>query len=240
MIFNHMRAEFPEFFPLEERDFQDLWDRGLVVLDTNILLRLYRYSETTVDEILGVLSGFGDRLWIPHHVAWEYNRRRLTKIKEAERSYRELLSEFQRAAEGGRTRLQAMREFGIHPKIDLSEKITGLISDIEQQTTSISQEYDASPTGSHYAALHDRVASIYEGRVGTSPSLEDIRVMCSDGQLRFEQGRAPGFKDVEEKRKRGASDRESFGDYIIWRQILNHASSNGFPVIFVTEDWSAP
>lgn len=231
-----MRAEFPEFFPLSEADFKDLWARGLVVVDTNILLRLYRYSDTTVDELLGVLASFADRLWIPHQVAWEYNRRRLTKIKEAERSYRELLSDFQKAAESGRAKLQATKEFGIHPKVDLADKITALIAEIEAQTTAISSQYDASPTGSHYATLHDRVAALYHGRIGSGPAEAELAELCQEGLKRFEAGRPPGFKDVEEKRKRGATDREVFGDFLIWNEILLFAENRKLPVIFVTED----
>jgi hypothetical protein len=47
---------------------------GLVVVDTNALLNLYRYTERTRDDLFRVLESLGTRLWIPHQVMLEFWR----------------------------------------------------------------------------------------------------------------------------------------------------------------------
>jgi PIN like domain len=47
------------------------------VIDTNVLLNLYRYNESTRDDPLEVLQKVGDRLWVPHQVMKEFWRTRV-------------------------------------------------------------------------------------------------------------------------------------------------------------------
>ncbi|NEB93188.1 DUF4935 domain-containing protein [Streptomyces bauhiniae] len=49
---------------------------GLVVLDTNVLLNLYRSNESTRRDTLAALARLRERLWIPHQVLAEFWRNR--------------------------------------------------------------------------------------------------------------------------------------------------------------------
>lgn len=49
---------------------------GIVVLDANIMLNLYRYHESTREELFDVLAKLGDRLWIPNHAMSEFWKNR--------------------------------------------------------------------------------------------------------------------------------------------------------------------
>ena len=53
---------------------------ALVVVDANVLLNLYRYNESTRDDLLGILSRLGNRLWTPHQVMREFWRNRLSVL----------------------------------------------------------------------------------------------------------------------------------------------------------------
>lgn len=53
---------------------------ALVVVDANVLLNLYRYNESTRDDLLGLLDKLGDRLWAPHQVLHEFWRNRLNVL----------------------------------------------------------------------------------------------------------------------------------------------------------------
>ncbi len=55
---------------------------GLVTLDTNVLLNLYRLHSKARDELFCILEQLGDRLWIPHQVALEFHQNQLTVIAE--------------------------------------------------------------------------------------------------------------------------------------------------------------
>ena len=53
-----------------------LWEIGFVALDANVLLNLYRYPGTSVDQFFRILKALDDRVWIPHQVASEFTRNR--------------------------------------------------------------------------------------------------------------------------------------------------------------------
>ena len=76
----NMFKQYNYFYTQEE--YKDIWENALFVFDTNTLLNLYRYQEDTRDEFLKVLGIISDRIWIPYHVALEFQRNRLIVISE--------------------------------------------------------------------------------------------------------------------------------------------------------------
>lgn len=79
-----MKEEFSEFYIPTKQEFDELWAKCIFVLDTNVLLDLYRYSTKTSLELIDTLRELAtsDRLWIPYQVAYEYNKNRLKVIFE--------------------------------------------------------------------------------------------------------------------------------------------------------------
>ena len=65
-----------------EADYQRLLTDGIVIPDANVFLNLYRYNEQTRDDLLSVLRGLGDRLWIPHQVVAEFWRNREAVLQD--------------------------------------------------------------------------------------------------------------------------------------------------------------
>jgi hypothetical protein len=87
-----MRDIFPGYYEPSEGDLCDWWSQGIFVLDANILRNLYRYSEKTRDKSLVPLNSLSDRLWIPHQVAWEYQRHRMDVMENEINAYKPFLS----------------------------------------------------------------------------------------------------------------------------------------------------
>ncbi|MCA1202530.1 PIN-like domain-containing protein [Priestia flexa] len=57
---------------ISRKEFQSIWLREpLVVLDTNVLLNLYRWSAETSEEIIENFNGIIDSLWLPNQVLKE-------------------------------------------------------------------------------------------------------------------------------------------------------------------------
>lgn len=77
-----MKSAFRGYYPPTEDELEVLWTEGLLVLDTNALLNLFRYTANTRREFLDVLTSRLEDLWIPHHVGVEFHRRRLDVIHE--------------------------------------------------------------------------------------------------------------------------------------------------------------
>ena len=89
----NMFKQYNYFYTPEQ--YKDIWENALFVFDTNTLLNLYRYQEETRNEFLQVLNKISNRIWIPHHVALEFQRNRLTVICEQ----KELFSKTKKALE---------------------------------------------------------------------------------------------------------------------------------------------
>src|SRR2546428_230868 len=131
-----MRTLFPGTYAPTPEEFQKLWRDGLIVLDANILLNVYRYSPTTREDFLRLLGSLKDRIWVPHQAAAEYQRNRLDEILAQERVYRDLVKKLRGAVDS----------FAVgswHPVVqdDLIERFQGvateLIAALETQAESI-------------------------------------------------------------------------------------------------------
>ena len=63
-------------------DYQRLLTKSLVVLDANVFLDLYRYSEQTRRDLFAVMERLGDRLWVPRQVLVEFWRNRESRLQD--------------------------------------------------------------------------------------------------------------------------------------------------------------
>src|SRR6516164_5133706 len=84
--------EFPGYRVLTEAEYGDALQSALVVVDANVLLDLYRYNESTRDDLLDVLRQLGDRLWIPHQALREFWRNRISVITSRSASMEQTLT----------------------------------------------------------------------------------------------------------------------------------------------------
>ena len=75
-----MRRVFHEHYRLPKKELNTLWKDGLVVLDTNVLLNLYRYPDKGRAELLQVLRDFQQQLWLPHRVGLEFHQRGVVPV----------------------------------------------------------------------------------------------------------------------------------------------------------------
>ena len=85
-----MRDKFPGFYP--PADFNQLWQNATFVLDTNVLLNLYRYPKTAREQLLATFDKISNRLFVPFQAALEYQRNRLAVIQEQKKRFSALRS----------------------------------------------------------------------------------------------------------------------------------------------------
>lgn len=77
---NNMHELYPAYYPPTPAQYDTLWRQGIIVLDTNVLLDLYRLPKKAQEELLSVLHAFKSQLWIPHQVGMEFQRNRATVV----------------------------------------------------------------------------------------------------------------------------------------------------------------
>lgn len=215
----------------------ELWTSGLIVLDTNVLLGLYRTTISTRDALLAVMDAVRDRLWMPHQVGLEFHKMR-AEVRRSE------LAEPTKAGEQvERAVTNAIRQ--IKPVFDGNDAIDsnnvlrdGLREAAKYLADDIRKGKDAR---AYLAEEPDPILARLNGLYGSSSSVgrpfseKKLRKARKAARQRFEARQPPGFADA------GKPGDLAYGDCFIWFQILSHARRRDTGIILVTndekEDW---
>jgi len=214
-----MKKEFIGYYSPSESEFTELWTKGRVIVDANVLLAVYGVSPSTRGTLLGLLGAVKDRLWIPNHFALEYQRNRLGKILEQVRHYED-------AHRNLRTILDdKFRARTQHPFV--SEGVdSGLEGICKSLLEGKAEQEKLLAIDPHFA----RTTELFEDRVGAPYSEPELEKVYDAARKRYAERIPPGFKDADKP------EPERYGDYVGWRQILDFAIKNSASVILVTDD----
>ena len=85
-----MKKEFIGYYHPTADETNASWENGTFVFDANVLLNLYRYSESTRKDFISVLKKLKEKLFLPHQVGLEFHSNRLNVIRGLEQSYKAL------------------------------------------------------------------------------------------------------------------------------------------------------
>jgi len=222
-----MRDNFPGYFRPRQAEFDELWNQGLIVPDTNIFLHLLRYRRETRDEIIKTLKAFEKQLWIPYQVAFEFARR-WASVEAANRvSYEKLKTDLQTQGRvlsslyDGLARYQVVDASGEKAKI---EKFVGSLC------SSIGEAFKNYPTPEEVESVVDQLSQLVAGAIGKPPTIEIKKEWIAEATERYANKTPPGYKD---ENKDGS---EKYGDFLIWREMQEAAKENSKPVIFLSDD----
>lgn len=205
----------------------------IVVLDANILLKIYRSSPDYTEFVLACLDSIKDYVCIPFNVYWEYEKHRKDayrkKIKSIENSAEkcnELISFIENKI---RSQCEELSKNGF-PDVDefvenLMKKVDGLADEfdsyfIEHQDLNFLNNWD-----------EDKVLALM--KIFTrmpEPSASFIYKQCHEGEYRYKKKTPPGYRDAK---KDGVS---KYGDLLVWVETYTYAASNNKNIIFVTDD----
>ncbi|MBM7650507.1 hypothetical protein JOC78_003501, partial [Bacillus ectoiniformans] len=229
---------------LSNDEFQEIWDENpIVILDTNVLLNLYRWSAGTSEQILENFNEVIDSLWIPNQVYTEFHTHKEKIRSQSFNKYKNLTAEVNRTLKNTHTELsKRFLQYGKYkfPKIkELAAVLEGEIEKLKQVSedfkTSIADEINNNVT----LLSNDEVSSLVDTllaneKVGNEFSFQRLLEIYEEGDRRYKYKIPPGYRDEEEK---GELDIRKFGDLIVWKEILEKSNNEGKrPVIFVTED----
>lgn len=246
-----MRNLFAGYYAPTAEQYKTLWTQGLIVLDANVILNLYRIPNAARDEVLTVLESVKNRLWIPHQVALEFQRNRLKVISSERHSTEEALQAASDSVFKIKTRVNALeidkRGLGISSAPLLKELEDANDKLLEAIRTVHESQLDVSAMD----PIRMRVDEMLQGRIGAAPSTQgELDALVADGEVRFNDQIPPGFLDAEkDKNPKEATfifDRiryvRKFGDLILWKQLIQYAKECSLKnVLLVTsdkkEDW---
>lgn len=219
-----------------DEDIGGVLKSGLVVVDTNALLNLYRYNDTTRQTMLAILAMIGDRLWIPHQVAREFWRNRESALRDSRKSVDTARETLRKARENVTNVVSQLRNRGVVADDDAGEVLTLVATTFDKLVEVVAAGVDEARTDAAINTEQDEVLTVLvpllDGRVGAPMDDETYAAALVEAKRRAAAGEPPGFEDAD---KDEDSDRPA-GDYLVWKQTLIEAASSGRDVVFVTGD----
>jgi len=228
-----MRDSFRGWHGLSASDADELWRNGLIVTDTNVLLDLYRLTPESRKSLLSALQSVQGRLWIPHQVGLEFHKSRDQVRGDTRKSHAELA---QRLSTDTRKLIKLVAELRVfNPAIDSNEslrKAFGSSADsLGAELKTAMTEYDEAGD-----VVLDELDRLFpEARIGRPFRAEREETERREALRRIEFKVPPGFAD------NGKAGDLRFGDYFLWRQLMDRSIAMQTGAIFITrdekEDW---
>ncbi|MGV9231750.1 PIN domain-containing protein [Streptomyces nigra] len=214
-------------------DYKEAVKSYLIVLDTNVLLELYRFTPQARHELLDVLAQLDERLWIPHQVVSEYHRRRFEAVREHLNLYTSVPDTLMTLRNKSLQEVQTLANRCSMSDAD-KELLTAPINDaFDKVTAEIKRHSDAFDLSLAKVVRNDPILSalsqILDGKTGDPFSGEENDALIAKFQERVAEQMPPGFRDA------GKSE-NAHGDFFVWEQLLREAAQRQTPVLLVTND----
>lgn len=239
-----MREEFPGYYSPTPEAMASLWRDATFVLDTNVLLRLYRVPDATRRQMLDALKALKGRLWIPRQVGIEYQKNRLDAVHVEHQKAKAAVSDIERAF--------AAYQIAVS-KADLNERgvddADPILAEMAESANRVKAIVEKSLSGQlaphEHDHIRDEIDELLKGRVGDPPNDQSVVDAWNEkGKQRFEMKLGPGHKDAEKADSseptfyaQGIVYQRQYGDLYLWFQLLEHAKQRGVKkVVFVTQD----
>jgi hypothetical protein len=202
----------------------------LIIIDTNVLLNLYRFSKTTSEELLNTLKRYSNRIWIPHQVGWEYQENRINVIDEQKLGYSDLITFLENNENVISKKFSRYSRHSFIEAKKFQEQIGSSFLTIKNDLQNLEKTH---PDYSSDDPIRNELTRLYEGKTGEKYSEAHLQEIYVDGKKRYESKTPPGYRDKEKSKN---NDNELYGDLILWYQIIDKAKSSNRPIILVTDD----
>ncbi|MDP9936830.1 hypothetical protein J2T11_003198 [Paenarthrobacter nicotinovorans] len=223
----------------QRQDLRQVLKTGLVVLDANVLLDLYRYGKQARNDLLKALRAVGERLWVPHQAAFEFWRNRETLLKDpgGTDQLRKTLASSETQLLDSLRQWTNKRSHDRAAHSELEEIAGGAFDSLRRKISELSDESTASwARDTNTDEVLQGLENILAGKVGRPLAEEQHQAALDEARHRAEHKIPPGYLDAKKSNEENAA-----GDYLIWEQTLLEASSRKLDVLFISrdtkEDW---
>jgi predicted nucleic acid-binding protein len=244
-----MKNQFKGYYSPKTKELNKAWKskETVFVFDTNIFLNLYSYAEKTREDFFEVLEKINEQIWIPYHVGLEYQKRRLTVVRNEKAVFSKIEQSLEKIEKVFKSELKQLNLEQRFPKLNVNtEKLEkDIIKSISKYKQSLHHWDKKQPCVRSHDSIREKLNELFESKVGLKPKDQDeINLIQEEGEKRYENQIPPGFKDsVKDKDEKpyfsydNIKYERKFGDLILWNQVINKAKDENIKnVIFITDD----
>lgn len=215
-------------------------DDYIIILDTNVLLNVYRYSPEFSEFALNCLRAVKNHVILPATVRLEYGKHYRAEFAKMQGRVKNAGNET--ADQIGRAKTKVLATCDnlerLHfPDVDkLRDDLAEKLDELQEVLDDFFGERSSLDLISHSWDKNDHLFALVEewdkqNHILLSPTQEDIYIWCEEGEKRYKNEVPPGFKDA--KNKDGV---QKYSDLILWKEVLRFAVKDKKDIIFVTDD----
>lgn len=218
---------------------KSIWENGIFCYDANILLLIFKLSPNAKASFLDKLRMKQERTVVPFHACKEFFYNTEAKIQNQASLFSELSNKLEKFEKES---IQICAEHQTHYSFETQLYISELEKAVEQFSSLIKQGKEKHLKSYKPLEIQEELINIFEGRISSSFTEEELSKIYKEGQKRYENNVPPGYKDKKNKRDNGGSDDiKQYGDLVIWKHLIQIANEFQKPIIFVSndqkEDW---
>ncbi|MBO1250471.1 DUF4935 domain-containing protein [Comamonas denitrificans] len=230
-----MKNKFSWYSPLTQNEVDEAWDAGILTVDANVLLDLYRYHEGTRDSLISSIEKLKCAKWLSAQTAEEFFRNRKKSILSSRKTFKEAQDEIDKLKAKATEVTQALKSNRLVPS-SITEKLSKDSDELLLEAAkAIEEEIKKHPDFLDDDPILEKLYGIFANSIGDDFSEADKKTHTKTAEERKNKKIPPGYMDKDKDGDR------SYGDYFFWRQVLDHAKAQAKPVIIVTsekkEDW---
>lgn len=211
-----MKDLFFEYYKPTENFFKELWEDPIYAFDTNVLLDVFRSSEDGYKELIKIFTKLKEQIWIPYQVAMEYHKNLNKTIRDQYKKYDKPL-EYLRNFE------ESVRKTREHPFIEYEKEINVLRKRLNEGKEKLKNLISKNTKA-------DEISKILGKNIGDKFTEDELSKLYKEADDRYRDNIPPGFEDENK------STKNKYGDFIIWKELLEKSKTDKKNIIFVTND----
>lgn len=219
-----MNSMFKGYSDYSNDEYKEIWDNSLIVVDANILLNFYRYSEDTREKLFKILKKVKKRLWIPYQVGKEFFENKDKVMVNSYKEYDTLENELQKKFRDAKDEINKRKNDQLKCKNDINTLLDETLKKIQEI---LNKEKEVKKPNFNKNLIEKKVLELFNTSIGEQITGNEYDEMKKEGIRRFENQIPPGYKD---------SAKDENGDYYIFYSLIKKAKEVGKDIIFVTDD----
>ncbi|HHQ2454919.1 PIN-like domain-containing protein [Bacillus cereus group sp. MYBK245-2] len=234
---------FQGFIRYTEKEYKELWDDALFVVDTNVLINFYKYTtKDTYKMFFDILKDLKNKqkLYIPHQVALEYFHNYEKNMFLQHEGYKKLASKLVSLKDTANTSIRSIESEYPFIKVD---DFRFLVKELEEANKKVQEQLDIELKAlPDVKEIQENILDLLDGIVGQPYAQRKIHEIEIDGEIRYTHEVPPGWADKNDPDKQGFRNygamryQKKYGDLIMWHQMIDKAKNSSKPIIFITEE----
>ena len=238
-----LRDGFRHFFTPDQEQEEELIRTGLISVDTNVLLDLYKYSPKALDQFFAAAENLREKIWIPHQVALEFHRRREKTLGEVVGGVKKIENKWN-SVKATINELSAATNSPLDTD-ELRKLLEQVDTAFTNELTSQREHFDSWKSND---PIFPRLEQCIE--VGPAPDDQWIETAIAEAKRRLENEIPPGYLDASKDKDKapkfywnGNKIPRKYGDVFLWLQLLERTRkraqdtpNSDNKVIFVSND----